>query len=165
MKFIALFFLIIPFYQTFDAQEITYWKGLSANPDPIMRHHEAFMEAFIKYIQCPKELVGVVSTKATSSIGTCRLETVSSVTYDGQETITISIGSGALVKYECFTESFSNDDALQTNTFLNIAYQDESNRTAIESAHEYRKECFTEKGTDTSVSQFSYKCTAISKYE
>lgn len=159
------------------AQDVSYWVGQSANPDPIMRHHEAFMEAFIKYIQNrPIEIVGVVSTEATSSIGnesinqsfnneTCRLETVSSVTHDGRETITISIGCGPLVKYECLTESFSSDDALQTKTLLNIAYQDESNRTAIESVHEYRKDCLTEKGTATNVSQFSYNCIYNSKYE
>lgn len=161
------------------AQEVSYWVGQSANPDPIMRHHEAFMDAFIK-LQRPKELVGVVSTETTGGIGqssgnksgteninsdTCRVETVASVTYDGRETITISIGSGALVKYECLTESFSSDEALHTKTLLNIAYQDESNRTAIESFHEYRKDCLTEKGTDTSVSQFSYKCIYNSKYE
>lgn len=76
------------------AQDVSYWVGQSANPSPIMCHHEAFMDAFIKYIQRPKELVGVVSTETTGSIGnesinqsfnneTCRLETMSSVTYDG----------------------------------------------------------------------------------
>ena len=159
------------------AQDVSYWVGQSANPDPIMRHHEAFMDAFIKYIQNrPIEIVGVVSTEATGSIGnetinqsfnneTCRLETVSSVTYDGRETITISIGSGALVKYECLTESLSNDEALQTKMLLNVTYQNESNCTAMESVHEYRKDCLAEKGTATNVSQFSYQCTYISKYE
>lgn len=158
-------------------QERTFWVGVSEHPDPIMRHHEAFMDAFIKYIQNrPIEIVGVFSTEATGSIGnesinqnfnneTCRLETVSSVTYDGRETITISIGCGALVKYECLTESFSSDEALQTKMLLNVTYQDESNRTAMESVHEYRKDCLTEKGTATNVSQFSYQCTYISKYE
>ena len=149
-------------------QERTFWVGQSANPDPIMRHHEAFMDAFIKYIQRPKEPVGAVFTEAIGGTGnesTCRLETVSSVTHDGRETITISIGCGPLVKYECLTESFSSDDALQTQMLLNVTYQDESNRTAMESVHEYRKDCLTEKGTATNVSQFSYQCTYISKYE
>lgn len=155
------------------AQEVSYWVGQSENPDPIMRHHEAFMEAFIKYVQNrPAEIVGAVSTETTSGIKeysesinneTCHLETVSSVTYDGRETITISIGCGALVTYACLAESISSDDVLQTTTLLSIAYQDGSNPIAIESVHEYRKDCLTEKGTVTS--QFSYKCTYISKYE
>lgn len=30
-------------------QERAFWVGVSEHPDPIMRHHEAFMDAFIKY--------------------------------------------------------------------------------------------------------------------
>ena len=153
------------------AQSISYWVGQSANPDPIMRHNEAFMDAFIKYIKDhPKENGQVFSTETTSSIekssdnnsittgihnDTCRVETVSSVTQEGRETIIISIGCGALVKYECFTESFSNDDILQTKTLLSITYQNETNRTAIESFHEFYKEHLTEKGINKNISQFS----------
>lgn len=48
------------------AQDVSYWVGQSANPDPIMRHHEAFMDAFMKYIQNrPIEIVGEISTEAS----------------------------------------------------------------------------------------------------
>lgn len=164
------------------AQEVSYWVGQSANPDPIMRHHEAFMDAFMKYIRNrPMEgsQVFVTETNGPESVMTaeeaekslsadtdsCRIETVASVTHEGQETLTISIGSGTLVKYASATESFSSDDALHTKTILTIAYQDESNRSAFESVHEYYKECLTEKGTTTSASRFSYKCIYNSKYE
>lgn len=166
------------------AQEVSYWVGQSANPDPIMRHHEAFMDAFMKYIRNrPMEgsQVFVTETKGPESVMTteeaekslstdintdsCRIETVASVTHEGQETLTISIGSGTLVKFESATESFSSGDTLQTKTLLEITYQDESNRSAFESVHEYYKECLTEKGTTTSASRFSYNCIYNSKYE
>ena len=167
-KYVIVLIFTLCISNNLFAQDVSYWDGQSANPDPIMRHHEAFMDAFIKYIQRPKEPVGAVFTEAIGGTGnesTCRLETVSSVTYDGRETITISVGCGALVKYKCITESFSSDDALHTITLLNITYQDESNRTTIESVHEYRKECLTEKGTDASVFNYLCRCTYISKYE
>lgn len=143
------------------AQDVSYWVGQSVNPDPTMRHHEAFMDAFINYINnSSKKNVGPNSSEAT-----CRIETVSSVTYDGRETMTISIGRGALVKFVYVTENISSDDVLHTKTLLRISYTDESNRTGIESAHEYSNEYISEKGTDTSVNQFSYKCIYISRHE
>ena len=153
-----------------SAQEVSYWVGESEHPDPIMRHHEAFMNAFLEYIQNLPQEHGAISSGTTylsksPYTDSCRIETVSSVTHDGREIITISIGIGPLVKYQCITQSSSSKEVMQTNILLNIAYQDESNRSAIESAHEYRKECFTEKGTATSVSHFRYFCTYTSKYE
>lgn len=48
------------------AQDVSYWVGQSANPDPIMRRHEAFMDAFMKYIQNrPIEIVGEIPTEAS----------------------------------------------------------------------------------------------------
>lgn len=48
MKRIAVFLLMILCYGSLGAQEVSYWVGQSANPDPLMRHHEAFMDAFVK---------------------------------------------------------------------------------------------------------------------
>lgn len=102
-------------------------------------------------INRPKELVGdiiVDSTDGGAKIGnkyltqdsnneTSCIETVSSVTHEGRETITISIGSGICVSYKCLTESFSKDNAMLTKTRLIIEHQEESNRTATKSSHEY----------------------------
>ncbi len=169
MRHIIVLLLAILCYGSLCAQakatDCTYWVGQSANPDPIMRHHEAFMDAFIKYIRNnPMETAGdVVTDNAEGFKETCRIETVSSVTYEGREVITISIGNGSLVHYQYATVSSSTDDTMQTETILKITYREESDGTDFESVHEYRRECFTEKGG--SATEFSYQCIFISKYE
>lgn len=156
------------------AQDVSHWVGKSANPDPIMRHHEAFMDAFIKYLQSrPTGQVGTIYMETTDSSSgdesinkginneTCRVETVSSVTYEGHEIITISIGSGALVEYACLTESYSGDEIIQATTILKIVYQEETDRIVTQSVHEFTKETITDKRTAARTNRFSYECTAI----
>lgn len=169
MRHLTVFILAILCYGSLGAQEkttgCTYWIGQSANPDPIMRHHEAFMDAFIKYIQySPMKSVGKVITDNAEGLNeSCRIETVSSVTYEGREVITISIGNGSLVHYQYATASSSTDDTMRTETILRITYQEESNRTDTETVHEYRESVSQKKGG--SATEFSYQCISISKYE
>lgn len=180
MKYLTILFLAVLFSNNINAQDVSYWVGQSANPDPIMRHHEAFMDAFVKYIQNrPKETIREVITNNAEEVAeginkslaqdgnneTCRIETVSSVTYGGRETITISIGNGPLVHYQSLTMSSSTDNTTRTETILRITYQEESDRIDTKSVHEYRIEEFTEKGGSATARQFSYQCTSISKYE
>lgn len=180
MKFLTILFLAVLFSNNINAQDVSYWVGQSANPDPIMRHHEAFMDAFVKYIQNrPKETNGEVITNNAEEVAeginkslaqdgnneTCRIETVSSVTYEGRETVTISIGNGPLVHYQGLTVSSSTDDVILTKTILSITYQEEPNRIDTKSVHEYRIEEFTQKGSSATARQFSYQCTSINKHE
>ncbi len=44
-------------------------------------------------------------------------------------------------------------------TRLIIEHQEESNRTATKSSHEYLKESITENEASTNMSQCSYNCT------
>ncbi len=178
MKYLTILFLAVLFSNNINAQNVSYWVGQSSNPDPIMRHHEAFMDAFIKYVQNrPKEVIEAVTTNNAEGSAesrnkslargryneTCRIETVSSVTYEGRETVTISAGNGPLAHYQCLTASTSNDDTMRTETILRITYQEESNHTGTESVHEYRIEEYTKKDGSATACQFSYQCTSISK--
>lgn len=124
------------------AQEVTYWVGQSANPDPIIRHHEAFMNAFIQYIQnrsMRRPYNSVTNGNESPNKQSCRIETVSSVTHEGRETLTISMGSGLLVDYKYLSESSSTENTTQTETILRITYQDESGSQATASEHVYSR--------------------------
>lgn len=96
IRCVALFLLVISCYGSISAQEVSYLVGQPANPDPLMRHHEVFMDAFVKYINRPKKLVGDIivdridgvtkignkSLTQDSNSETCRIETVSGVTHE-----------------------------------------------------------------------------------
>ena len=156
MKYLLVFLLSFLFGSNMSAQEVTYWVGRSALPDPIMRHHEAFMEAFLLYIQNrPKSEHGTIDEQV---VQLCKIETVSSVTYDGQETLTIAIGSGTLAKYEYAGHSSKSENIAQDEMFLTIIYEDEN----LESAHEYRSHCVIDRSdsnqTPNTRKEFSYNC-------
>lgn len=139
MKYIAAFLLAFSLWNGLYAQEVLYWTGESAHPDPIMRHHEAFMDAFMQYIRHQQEAKSASAEKYVSdtslaenagqdnssstfimSSDSCRIETVSSVTCKGRETLVISTGSGEWAYYNSLQKKSYTRDTLHIDTLLEI---------------------------------------------
>lgn len=162
-----------------SAQDVTYCVGHSENPDPIMRHHEALMDAFMQFFQHEsKAHVSQSSGQAYSRDagrnanssphgpdGILMFETVSSVTHGGSEELVISIGgSGVPVKVVLFT---GKSDSVHA-TILEITYKDESGGNLMESVHRYEKKVLTGKdnsGKAVTVTSFKYQCLHNNKNE
>lgn len=153
------------------AQGVTYWTGTSNNPDPIMRHHEAFMVAFIGYIQKHSARLETAAMtdednndRVRESIhsavsASCQIETVASVTNDGQESLTILVGKGQTVDYAF--ESLSIPDKNETK--LIIKYHCDKEPRLMESVHSYRVIADCRGGDIGDRYYFSYKCESVEK--
>lgn len=123
------------------AQEVSYWVGVSSHPDPIMRHHEAFMDAFMQYVQSKPTptTVGVTSNILQDS---CRLQTVASITTpEGCELLTILIGAGSMVNYlverTVMFESTSANSKYIDDIKLSIMYKNTSKNGTQNTTHAY----------------------------
>ena len=93
----------------------------------------------------------------------CRFRILSDIVDEEKETITISIGNGAFVKYRYESESWKMTNEMRTETVLNIIYED---GTAL-SSHEYRRLDISREealGTELS-SEFTYTCQNVEKNE
>jgi len=141
-----------------------------------MRHHEAFMDAFIKYVknrtlQIEFYREGKTERSNATQKESCRIETVSNVTYNGNETLTISIGSGALIHYDyedIYLNALSSEGTMQIDTVLRIAYQNECDNDPMTSIHEYHQKFFTindNSGEVASLTDFNYECSYTEKKE
>ena len=153
------------------AQNVSYYVGQSANTDPIMRHHEAFMDAFMQYVESsPKPTV----TEGTAIIirDTCRLQTVASITTpEGCESLTILIGAGPVVYYsvECTNAWGTSIVATNFSEYINdirlsIMYENTSNDGRQNTRHNYfkniieRTESFTANEIKSTSIDFKYEC-------
>lgn len=166
MKYLLTFLLSILMSNKLSAQEVTYWVGTSANPDPITRHHEAFMDAFTQYRQNLSTSVETTTTlkegehpeTISNVFGSCKIETVSSVTCEGRETLVLAVGSGALIKYNGQFVKTKN----VAETSLLITYEDIFGKEKAKSEHFYHKICNIKtnasKQTKDETISFSYEC-------
>lgn len=168
MKYLSIFLLTILFGGNTFAQEVSYWVGRSSNPDPMIRHHEAFLEAFMQYMQNGfKHIVGVKiesevpedssPISKSHTLVECQIETVSSVTNEGQETLTIAIGNGVWIKCLCNTEFSESENKTTDHTFLVMEYKGDNTRAV----HEYRRINVIDKSTGQTpniITDFSYNC-------
>ena len=175
MKHLFVFLLLVLPSSSSPAQEATYWVGRSTHPDPIMRHHEAFMEAFLGYIQSHSKpehgkVVEQVKKNSPNSHSEnltydkaieaefCRIETVSSVTYEEQEILTIAIGSGRLAKYKYVSDLSESESITQYDIFLTIEYKEGD----LESKHEYYSLDIMDSSASNQIpriiKEFSYNC-------
>lgn len=144
MKHLVMLLLAIAFANKLSAQDVTYWVGRSSHPDPIIRHHEAFMEAFAGYIQ-----------NSRSNQNSCRMETVSSVTNERVETLTIAIGNGILVNYEYIGSTIESEGTTYSEFLLTIVSEGDGEK----SIHEYKRTIVDENNTNQNVkSNFAYCC-------
>ena len=93
----------------------------------------------------------------------CRFRILSDIVDEEKETITISIGNGAFVKYRYESESWKMTNEMRTETVLNIIYAD---GTAL-SSHEHRRlEISREEALGTELSsEFTYTCQNVEKNE
>lgn len=156
-------------------QERTFWVGVSEHPDPIMRHHEAFLDAFMKYAQTSsaesvtsKSDNSEEAEKRILSRGNVRIETVSSVTAEGRETIVIAIGYGPEIEYRYFSsEVRTNENNISITTELDILSRHQlagANQGATEACHEYSKRSVSDGGAV--YDEFNYTCKSVNvKYE
>ena len=155
--------------------ESSFWVGESKHPDPIMRHHEAFLDAFMKYAQT-SAAESVTSESDNSeeaekrilSRGNVRIETVSSVTAEGRETIVIAIGYGPEIGYRYLSSKVrTNENNISITTELDILCRHQSaeaNQGATESCHEYSKRSVSDGGAV--YDEFNYTCKSVNvKYE
>lgn len=167
MKYLVILLLMILSCNSIVAQErieLSYWTGTSSNPDPIMRHHEAFMEAFIQYVKSrPMTAEGSMNDTMSDGPNSCRVETVASVTHNGCEVLTISIGAGPKVNYTFCSESSTPSSATVDKTILRILrieYNDFSKRNEQKAIHEYRQYSYIRKDisdkTTTTTTEFDY---------
>lgn len=151
------------------AEDVTYWVGTSSYSDPIVRYQEALLNAIMSYVEhIDYKDTCKVENNTSHTISSAddhnqtiygnhsfRMETVSSATHDGQETITIAIGSGPLVFMECRLELSKNDGKIENIRTFKILYEAEQEK----SLHEYK---IIEYGQDPKIYRsFSYNC----KYE
>lgn len=165
MKYLVVFLLAISFSNKLSAQEVSYWVGKSAHPDPITRHHEAFMEAFMQYLQSRGAITdsaSQVAEKHSESTSTasesCKIETISSVTYEGQEILTIAVGNGVLVKYHCVFEILDMENEIYNETLLNIENEEDRGK----SVHKYLRTDIVNRNNanQTIKSYFEYSCNS-----
>jgi len=167
LKYLVSFLLIILSYNSIAAQEsieLSYWTGTSSHPDPIIRHHEAFMNAFMQYADsCPMKAEGSMNDTISDGANSCRIETVASVTHSGHEMLTISIGTGTRVNYTVCTESSRLSPATEDKTILRILrieYNDCSKGNEQNAIHEYRQSSFIRKDisnkTTITTTDFNY---------
>ena len=136
-----------------------------------MRHHEAFMSAFVMYAQTLRHEVevnaaGRFAAKSASSHGnTCQMEIVSSATHDGCDTVTIAIGRGSLIDYayQEEMEPLPDGGAGQVEIFrstLLLRYKGESGGMERASEHQYNRECYIINDTIRKTN-FKYECLYI----
>lgn len=161
------------------AQDVRYYTGSSSNPDPIMRQHEAFMDAFFWYVQdsgmkVEVNVAGKFTAESAASHGnTCQMGIVSSATHDGCDTVTIAIGRGSLINYayQEEIEPLPDGEAGQVEIFrstLLIRYKGESCGMERASEHQYTLETYSVKdGSDCVIAEqttFKYECLHIQNY-
>ena len=145
-SFLALIFLII-FVLPTKAQDVSNWIGYSNNPDPITRHHEAFMSAFSKYVE-----------QTSNFSGTCRME-ISSNSENGSEKLTLSIGCGQLVTYEYVCMSVTDGSESSDKTRLLLKFNESSGSHKSQSFHVYTKETLKDTIGSSLNEQFTYECS------
>lgn len=167
-----------------------YWVGVSANPDPIVRRQEAFLNAFSQYAksQYPRQPYGQDSCgfETVSNMledgpdnfplfesiiqDSCRFEIVSSTIDNGKETLTICVGKGTLINYG-FAESISEvNNEMRSDLMLNITYSDKlGDNNKARSQHQYQSHIIEQKDTSgnmlKSTNEFEYQCVNIETYE
>lgn len=111
MRTILLVTYIIFSFVPIHAQKQKVYSGISSDRNPMLRHNEAFFHAFMTFIndkQINSRLNAISDEKTSYEIDlqhpltydSCNLEIVSDIINDsGEEIITISVGSGSLLKY------------------------------------------------------------------
>lgn len=161
------------------AQDNSYWVGVSANPDPIVRRQEAFLNAFSQYVMSQSVQIqmsekfsdnGQVNMHELYGADSCCFELVSSTINDGKETLTLSVGKGILVKYR-FAESISEmNNEMRSDLLLDITYSDNSgDDKKARSQHQYQSHYIEQKDASgnilKSTNEFEYQCVNIETYE
>lgn len=172
MKRLILFFWgIVVITGQLSAQEVTYWVGTSTNSDPITRHHEAFMDAFMQYIQrgITLEMATQKGDEHSETISngseSCKIEMVSSVTCEGRETLVIAVGSGVTITYAYKSISSQNETIVKTETSLLIRYEDKPRGTEAVSIHIYEKNSEVETISKSEIYKFHYDCDYLNVKE
>lgn len=168
MKRYLLSFGLLLFTSQPYAQNPSLWVGVSRNSDPLIRRQEAFMDALCRYITYKSVHVTSNWNEPTSKMtadtcDSCRFRILSDIVDEEKETITISIGNGAFIKYWYESESWKMTNEMRTETVLNIIYEDGTAR----SSHEYRRLDISREealGTELS-SEFTYTCKNVEKNE
>lgn len=148
MRLILLATYIICFFVPIHAQKKNVYSGISSDKNPMLRHHEAFFNAFMEFIKCKNidnrvavanEINGEKNSYETVvqhplAYDSCNLEILSDViTNSGEEIVTISVDNGGSLKYTGTIHHVETNSKVINEEILVIEYSDcKSSRAGYE---------------------------------
>ena len=120
-------YIICSFVPTY-AQKQNVYSGMSSDRNPMLRHHEAFFHAFMAFIKEQRKEIYKVNSHKTDieyPSDSCCIEIVSNIINNsGEEIITISVGSGSLLRYTALGQWVETDSEIVNTELLEITYSD-----------------------------------------